>query len=151
MSEQLKFVASMFKMAMNEFDMVMGPESIQTIFRLIGERQGKAIEKRMKEKFNIDEWTPEKFAEFLVKDVFNPALGEGGAEVSVSGDELTIKFMVCPFERAGIDISKKYYCTYTEGLTEQSAKEAFGEAEIISEKLKSEGQPHCTLKIKIKK
>lgn len=32
---QLKFIASMFKMAMEEFNSVMGPETIQTIFRLI--------------------------------------------------------------------------------------------------------------------
>ena len=151
MSEQLKFLASMFKMCMSEFDMVMGPETIMTIFRLIGERQGEAIEKRMREKFNVKEWTPSDFANYIVKDVFEPALGEGGAEVIVSSDnELIIKFKICPFEKAGIDISKKFYCTYTEGLTENSAKKAFGDAEIISEDLKSNGAPICTIKIKIK-
>ncbi|TFF88734.1 MAG: hypothetical protein EU549_02475 [Promethearchaeota archaeon] len=135
---------------MHEFDMVMGPESIQTIFRLIGERQGERIEKRMREKFDIDEWTPEIFAKYIVEDVFEPALGEGGAEVKVEDDVLVIKFKVCPFERAGMDITKKYYCTYTEGLTENSAKMAFSNAEIIDEKLKSEGEPDCTIRIKIK-
>ena len=150
MSEHLKFIASMFKMCMSEFNMVMGPESIQTIFRLIGERQGEKIEKRMKEKYKVDKWTPEKFAELIVNDVFNPALGEGGAEVTVSGNEIIIKFIICPFERAGIDISKKFYCTYTEGLTENSIKQAFGNAEITNEELKSDGAPNCTIKITIK-
>ena len=45
---QLKFIVSMFKLGMEKFDEVMGPESIQTIFRLIGEHQGEEIEKRLK-------------------------------------------------------------------------------------------------------
>ncbi|MHA1270062.1 MAG: methanogen output domain 1-containing protein [Candidatus Helarchaeota archaeon] len=151
MPDQLKFIASMFKMCIKEFDAVMGPESIQTIFRLIGERQGEAIEKRMREKFNVDKWTIDKFTEYLIKDVFMPALGEDGAEITITDDnELIIKFKICPFEKAGIDISKKFYCTYTEGLTENSAKKAFGNAEIIDEKLKSDGAPECIIKIKIK-
>ena len=40
----------MFSEAMNEFDNVMGPETIQTIFRLIGENHGANIEQKIKEK-----------------------------------------------------------------------------------------------------
>ena len=106
----------------------------------------------MKEKFGVSEWTPEKFAELIIKDVFNPALGEGGAEVNITGDnELTIIFKICPFEKAGIDISTKFYCTYTEGLIETALKHAFNDIEIVNEELKSEGAPQCTIKIKIKK
>ena len=49
--KQLKFISSMFSMAMDEFDKVMGPETIQTIFRLIGENQGAVVEQRLKEKY----------------------------------------------------------------------------------------------------
>lgn len=146
---QLKFIASMFQMVMKELDNVMGPESIRTIFRLIGERQGEEIEKRMKEKFNIDDWTPEKFAEKLIKDVFDPALGEGQAEIKIEGNELIISLGVCPFKRAGIDTSNKFYCTYTEGLIETVAGKALGDVNFTSEDLISQGKPCCTFRIKL--
>ena len=69
--KQLKFISSMFSMAMDEFNNVMGPETIQTIFRLIGERQGEAVEKRVKEKNNVDKWTPELFQEISKCVFFN--------------------------------------------------------------------------------
>jgi len=151
MSEQLKFIASMFKMCMQEFYNVMGPESIQTIFRLIGERQGATVEQRMRERYNVDSWTPQKFAELIVKDVFDPALGTGNSEVKIEGDEIIIIFKVCPFDRAGIDISSKFFCTYTEGLVETSLAKAFGNIETVKEELKSDGAPECIFRIKIKK
>lgn len=146
---QLKFIASMFRMVMKELDNVMGPESIRTIFRLIGERQGESIEKRMKEKFNIDEWTPEKLADKLIQDIFEPALGEGQAEIEVKGDQLVISLGVCPFKRAGIETSNKFYCTYTEGLIETVAKKALGDVSFAIEDLVSEGEPCCTFKINL--
>lgn len=146
---QLKFIASMFQMVMKELDNVMGPESIQTIFRLIGERQAESIEQRMRDIFNIDEWTPEKLADKLIQDVFEPALGEGQAEIEVGEDQLVISLRNCPFQRAGIETSNKFYCTYTEGLIETVAKKALGEVSFASEDLISEGKSCCTFKIKI--
>ncbi|MEJ2251153.1 MAG: methanogen output domain 1-containing protein [Candidatus Lokiarchaeota archaeon] len=148
--EQLKFIASMFRMAMKEFDNVIGPESIQAIFRLIGERQGETVEKRMREKFNIEKWTPEEFADKFIKDVLEPALGKEKSEITINGNQLFVKIKVCPFKRAGIDISDKYYCTYTEGVIDYAAKNAFGSTELITEDLISEGNQCCQYKIKIK-
>jgi len=147
--DQLKFIASMFRMTMEELDKVMGPESIQTIFRLIGERRGKAIENRMREKFDVDEWTPELFAEKFVKDVLDPALGKDQSEINVEGNILKVDIKLCPFKRAGIDISEKFYCTYTEGLIDYTARNAFGEIQFQSENLISEGNACCVFKIEI--
>ena len=149
--DQLKFIASMFRMAMEEFNTVMGPESIQTIFRLIGERQGKEVEKRMKEKFNVEKWTPEEFADKFIKDVLNPALGEGQSEVEIKGDEMIVTVKVCPFQRAGIDISSEFFCTYTEGLIDTAAKEALKNTEFKTEELQSSGTECCKFKINLKK
>lgn len=146
---QLKFIASMFKMGMEQFDNVMGPESIQTIFRLIGENQGEAIEKRLKQKYKIDNWTMELFAEKLQNDVLDPALGEGQSEIKVEKNGLTVKMQVCPFKKAGIDITGKYFCTYTEGLIETVAKLALGDGEFTSVKLRSVDNCDCEFKIKV--
>ena len=147
---QLKFIASMFKMSMDEFNNVMGPESIQTIFRLIGENQGTAIEKRLKEKYKVDSWTPEKLSELLIKDVFEPAIGEDSAEIDVAGNEMTVKIKACPFSKAGIKIDDKFYCTYTEGLIDTVSKLALKDTEFKTELLQSDGKDCCQFKITIK-
>ena len=139
----LKFVASMFKMAIDEINNIMGQESLQTIFRLMGERIGEGIAKRI----NVN--TPEAFAEKFVKDVLEPALGAGGAEINLDGGELTVNLKVCPFQKAGIDISNKFYCTYTEGLVETAAKNSLGNITFKSEKLRAVDNCDCSFKIKI--
>ena len=146
---RLKFVASIFKMAMEEFSNVMGPESIQTIFRLMGERVGERVEKRMKKKFKIDKWTPEFFAEKFVKDVFEPAIGEGQVEIKINKNELIVYIKICPFQKAGIDISNKFYCTYTEGLIETAARNALKNISFKSEHIKATGEKNCVFKIQI--
>ena len=145
---ELKFIASMFRMAMEEFDNVMGTETIQTIFRLIGENQGTSVEKRLREKHNIDKWTTELFAEKFGKDVLDPALGEGNYEIKVESDGLSVLLKVCPFQRAGIDISNKFYCTYTEGLIETVVAKAFEGVSFTSEKLRATDNCDCSFKIK---
>ena len=148
---RLRFVASMFRMAMAEFANVMGPESIQTIFRLMGEGVAERVEKRMRKKFNIEKWTPELFAEKFIKDVLEPALGEGLAEIQIDGDEIKVIIKVCPFQRAGIEISNKFYCTYTEGLVETAARLALKDIEFDSEHLRATGGENCFFKLKITK
>jgi len=143
----LKFIASMFRMSMEEFNNVMGPETIQTIFRLLGEKIGESVEKRIKEKYNVNTWTPELFAEKFVSDVLIPALGPGGAEINVDGSNLNVVLKVCPFKKAGIDISNKFYCTYTEGLIETAAKKALGNVELKSLKLRSIDDCDCTFNV----
>lgn len=144
---ELKFIASMFRMAMQEFNNVMGPESIQTIFRLIGEKQGEAVEKRLKEKFKITAWSPEIFAEKFTKDVLDPALGEGKSEIHVEDQEIKVILKECPFNRAGMDISNKFYCTYTQGLIETAAKKALGSIHLETVGLRSEGKDQCNFRI----
>lgn len=146
---QLKFIASMFQMAMKEFNNVMGPETIQTIFRLIGENQGETIEKRLKEKYKIDKWTPQEVANKLISDVFEPALGEDQVEITLDGDKMDIILKVCPFKKAGIKIDNKFYCTYTEGLIDTIAQKALGNIEFNSQKLRSVDKCNCNFKITI--
>ncbi len=145
--KQLKFIASMFRMAMEELNNVMGPESLQTIFRLMGERVGERVEKRLKKEYKIKDWKPEQFAEVFVKDILNTAIGEGGAEINFKNNELLVKINVCPFQRAGINISNKFFCTYTEGLIETAAKKALGNLIFKNESLKSNGQSSCNFKL----
>jgi len=147
--KQLKFISSMFSMAMDEFNNVMGPETIQTIFRLIGERQGEAVEKRLREKYKIDNWTPELFAEKVVNDVIDPAVGVGASEIKFNSNEISVIIKDCPFKRAGIKIGNKFYCTYTEGLIETIAKKALDLSEFNSIKLRAIDNCDCSFLLKV--
>jgi hypothetical protein len=147
---QLKFIATMFHKAMAEFDKVMGKESIQTIFRLMGEDVGVSVEKRLREKYKIDSWTPQIFAEKLVADVLDPVLGEGGAEINLDGNNINVILKVCPFKKAGIDISNLYYCTYTEGLIETATKNALQNVEFHTLKLRAVDACDCQFKLQVK-
>ena len=90
--KQFKFLTSMFKMAITEIDRIMGHESLQTIFRLMGESIGESVAKRINAK------TPEEFASKFQTNVLEPALGVGGAEVTASGNEISVIVKVCPSE-----------------------------------------------------
>ncbi|MHA1272790.1 MAG: methanogen output domain 1-containing protein [Promethearchaeota archaeon] len=137
----LKFIASLFRMAIIEIRKIMGTESLQTIFRLMGESVGERVAERIKAS------NPEEFAEKLKSDVLEPVLGEGGVETSINGNEISVVLKVCPFQKAGIDISDKFYCTYTEGLIETSAKKSLGQARLKSEKLRAIDGCDCQFKI----
>ena len=137
----LKFIASMFRMVIKEIDNIMGAESLQTIFRLIGERVGENVAQR------ISASTPEEFAEKFNKDVLIPVLGEGGTEITIEGNEIHVVLKVCPFQNAGIDITNKFYCTYTEGLIETAAKNSLGVSEFKSEKLRAVDNCDCSFRI----
>ncbi|MFX1396335.1 MAG: hypothetical protein ACFFAS_04745 [Promethearchaeota archaeon] len=147
---QLKFIASIFQMAMTEFNNVMGPETIQTIFRLIGENQGATIEERIRNKYNISSWTLQELADKLITDVFDSALGQNQAVIDVNGNEMKIVLKICPFKKAGIKIENKFYCTYTEGLIETIAKKAFSDIEFESKKLRAVDKCDCIFAINIK-
>jgi predicted hydrocarbon binding protein len=148
MAEHLRFIASIFKLTTQEICNVMGPESVQTVFRLIGENQGEAVEKRLRKKYNITDWKLDQFAECLIKDVLSPALGEGKAVFTVNNGELTLKIGVCPFEQANMKISDKLYCTYTEGMIEHAFKKALKEIEFKREALIADKKEQCVFKIK---
>ena len=139
----LKFIASMFKMVISEIENVMGKESLQTIFRLIGERVGENVANR------IQASNPSEFSEKFLGDVLEPVLGAKGAEISVEGDEMSVILKACPFKEAGIDISNMFYCTYTEGLIETAAKESLGNLEFKSEKLRATDNCDCSFKLNL--
>ena len=149
MSQQLKFIAAVLKMAMKEINNVMGPESVMTVFRLMGEGQGEAIERRLRRKYKTESWKPEEFIEHFVKDVVEPALGEGLAGYEIKDGELIVRVKVCPFKRANLKISDKLYCTYTEGMVEEAFKKALGNIDFKSESLIADRQPECVFKIKV--
>ncbi|MHA1652100.1 MAG: methanogen output domain 1-containing protein [Candidatus Helarchaeota archaeon] len=149
MSQQLKFIASLFKMIIEESLNVMGPETVQTLFRLIGERQGERVEKRLKTQFKIDKWTPEDFAIKFIKEVIEPALGEGQAEYNKENDDIIINIKICPFQQANIDVSGKLYCTYTQGLVEQAFTKAIGKITFKTEQLIAENKPNCIFRISL--
>ncbi len=151
MSQQLKFIASVFKMAMKELLNVMGPESVQTIFRLIGETQGEAIERRLNLKYKPESWTPAVFVEKFINDVIEPALGDGQADYKIDDEEITIAIKVCPFKRANMKISDKLYCTYTQGMVEESFKRALENIEFEIGESIADRQDSCVFKIRVKK
>ena len=148
MAEHLRFIASIFKLTTQEILNVMGPESVQTLFRLIGENQGEAVEKRLRKKYNITDWKLDQFAECLTKDVLSPALGEGQVKYTIENGDLTLKIGVCPFERANMKISDKLYCTYTEGMIETAFKKAMKDIEFKPEALIADKKEQCVFKIK---
>lgn len=150
MSQQLKFIAAVFKMAMKEINNVMGPESVMTVFRLMGEGQGEAIERRLRRKYKTENWKPDEFVEHFVKDVVEPALGDGLAGYEINDGELVVHVKVCPFKRANLKISDKLYCTYTEGMVEEAFKKAFGNIDFKTESLIADRKPECVFKIKVK-
>ena len=142
--KQMKFIASMFRMAIKEIDTIMGAESLQTIFRLMGEGVGESIAKRINAK------TPEEFATKLQKDVLEPALGTGMAEVIVDGNEIKVLLKACAFESARIDISNTFYCSYTEGLIETAAKQSLGDINFKSLKLRAVDKCDCSFNVTLK-
>lgn len=147
--KKLKFISSIFKMSINEMNNIMGPETIKTVYRLIGERIGEGVAGRIAKKFNISDFTPENFSEALLKDVLEPVLGAGGAELTPEGGNIRVKLNVCPFEKADMDIAHKFYCNYTEGLIETAAKKAFGNAELETITLKADGKSCCEFLIRL--
>ena len=140
---QLKFIASMFRMTIAEINNIMGEESLQTIFRLMGEKIGESVVQRL----SLTSAGADIFVDKMVKEVLEPVLGSGGAEISVNGSEITVILKACPFQQAGIDISNKFYCTYTEGLIETAAKAALTNIEFKSLKLRASDNCDCEFKI----
>ena len=138
----------MFSMAMDEFNNVMGPETIQTIFRLIGERQAKEICKRLKDKYKED-WTLEKLGDVIVNNVINPAVGVGKSEFKINDGKMTITIKACPFKSAGIKISNQFYCQYTEGLIFSIAEILLGKINLDMIKLRAIDNCDCCFLLKV--
>ena len=150
MSQQFQFITTVFKKVIDESNNVMGPETVQTIFRLIGENEGDAIERRLRKKYRVENWNADDFVEHFIKDVVEPALGSGMASYSKQGNEITVKIGVCPFKKAGMRIQHKLHCTYTEGMIQQSFEKALGKkVDFQTLNLISNREPECTFKIKL--
>lgn len=150
MSEQLRFIAAVFKMAIKELLNVMGPESVQTIFRLIGEGQGDAIVRRLSLKYKTEDWTPDKFLDAFVTDVLEPALGKGEVDYKIENGEIFIDIKVCPFKRANMKIADKLYCTYTQGMVELAFKNALKDIEFTIGDCIADKRDTCGFRIKVK-
>ena len=148
--QQLKFIASVFKLAIKELNNVMGPESIQTIFRLIGEAEGERIARVLTKKYKVDKWESNDYLNKMVKDVIIPTLDEENVQFKIENDEFTLKLGKCPFRRSGLAIYDKFYCTYTEGMIETAIKKALGDIEFKTDSLIADKASHCTFKIKLK-
>ncbi|MHA1378129.1 MAG: methanogen output domain 1-containing protein [Candidatus Helarchaeota archaeon] len=146
--QQLKFIASVFRMAVKELYNVMGPESIQTIFRLIGEGQGERIHRVLSKKYKKDNWDPKEYTEKVIKEIIIPTLDEENVNYNIDGNVITIKLRQCPFQRAGMNITNKLYCTYTEGMIETAFKKAVPNSKFSTESLKAERAQNCIFKIK---
>ena len=76
-------------------------------------------------------------------------MGEGGAEINLDGNSVDVILKVCPFKKAGIDISNRYYCTYTEGLIETATKTALKNVEFQTLKLRAVDNCDCQFKLEI--
>jgi len=144
-----RFITRVFVLLMNRLDAVAGRDTIRAVFRLVGETVGERVEKRLREKYNVASWNPEKFAELVAKDVIAPVVGDRCVSYEGNEEEARITFTACPFEKLDLDITTKFYCTYTHGLIEEAARRAFGEeVKVEAESLKSEGADRCSFKIK---
>ena len=93
--------------------------------------------------------TTKKYAEKFLKEVLEPALGTDGAIISIDGNNMRVTLKACPFQKAGIDISNKFYCTYTQGLIETAAKESLKNIEFKSDKLRATDNCDCSFNIQI--
>lgn len=152
MSENLerlhRFITRVFALLMSRLDAIAGRETVRTVFRLVGESAGERAERRLRERYNVKEWTLEKFVELLAKDIIAPAIGEENVSFRGDSEEAEVTFTVCPFEVLKFDITSKFYCTYTHGLIEEAARRALGKVAVEAEGLRSEGAERCTFKIR---
>ncbi|MEM1512880.1 MAG: methanogen output domain 1-containing protein [Candidatus Jordarchaeales archaeon] len=152
MSEDLerlhRFITRVFALLMSRLDAIAGRETVRTVFRLVGESVGERVEARLRKKYGVDSWTPEKFVELLAMDIIAPAVGTDNVSFESSGGEMKVTFTVCPFEKLNFDITSKFYCTYTHGVIEEAARKALGDVEVKAEKLRSEGADKCVFTIR---
>ncbi|MBD3351449.1 MAG: hypothetical protein GF364_08175 [Candidatus Lokiarchaeota archaeon] len=141
--KQLKFIASIFNLALEEIQDTLGFETLTMIFRRVGEVSGKKIAERFNGQYNnIDE-----FGKLLIDFVINPVIGEGKGHISKEGDNLIVKLDACPYKKAGgfpIE-DMRFFCHYTEGMIDTAIKTAFPDDEFKTtpDKLIASGCEHC--------
>ena len=138
---QLKFIASIFNMSLQEIRDTLGFETLTMIFRRVGEKAAENIVKRLTGKFT----SIEEFCSLLVDDVFAPVIGEDMASYAIDNDKITFTLKACPYKKAGgypiQDMS--FFCHYTEGLIDHAVKTAFPSKSFFTEPVHLISQAGC--------
>jgi hypothetical protein len=143
---QLKFITTIFSMSLKEIKDIMGFETLTMIFRRVGEAAGENVVKRLQGKYSsIDE-----FANLLISEVIEPALGEGNGKVSVEGGKVIIDLAACPYKVAGMPIKDmSWFCEYTEGLFDSAIRGAFPDYKVETRSPEKIAQECATCKFEI--
>jgi hypothetical protein len=119
---QLKFIANIFQISLDEIKLTLGEEALTMIMRRVGESVGEKIAARLKGKYT----TVQEFCNLVIKDVMEPVVGAGKATAIVTGNDIKFVLESCPYKKAGFPIMKMgFFCNYTEGLIDSSVKAAF--------------------------
>ena len=128
---QLKFIANIFKMSLQEIKETLGFETLTMIFRRVGEAAAEKIVKRLNGKYtSVDE-----FCNLIITQVIEPVIGEGKGGYKVDGNKITFELQACPYKKAGGFPIKdmEFFCHYTEGLFDESLKLAFPDKNFYME------------------
>jgi hypothetical protein len=146
---QLKFIANIFQISLDEIKLTLGEEALTMIMRRVGESVGEKIATRLKGKFT----TPQEFCNLVIKDVIEPVTGAGKAKATVEGNNIKFVLDTCPYKKAGFPILKMgFFCNYTEGLLDNSFKVAFPGIKYSIEQptqlISKEGCTSCVFNIK---
>lgn len=140
---QLKFISSIFNLALNEIEETLGFETLTMIFRRVGEASGENIAQRFKGRYsNIGD-----FMKLVMENSINPVIGEGKGSFTVDGENISVSLAACPYKQAGgfpIE-DMKFFCHYTEGMLERAVQEAFPDKNYIlkTEELISDACQNC--------
>jgi hypothetical protein len=128
---QLKFIANIFKMSLNEIKETLGFETLTMIFRRVGEAAAASIVERLKGKYN----TIDEFCALIISNVMEPVIGESKASFNIDGNKISITLDACPYKKAGgFPITEMdFFCHYTEGLIDESLKLAFPDKTFFTE------------------
>ncbi|MBD3351451.1 MAG: hypothetical protein GF364_08185 [Candidatus Lokiarchaeota archaeon] len=141
--KQLKFIASIFNLALNEIQDTLGFETLTMIFRRVGEASGLSIAEKFKGRYT----TIKDFGNALIRYVINPIIGDGKSQLIEEGDKIIFKLDACPYKKAGgfpiQDMS--FFCHYTEGMIDTAIKTAFPDLNYQTNpaKLIANGCEHC--------
>ena len=147
--KQLKFIANIFNMSLNEIRETLGFETLTMIFCRVGEASAENVVKRLKGKYE----TIEEFGQLLIENVIEPVLGENKSTVENSEGKVKISLDACPYKRSGgFKIQEMgFFCHYTEGLFDNAYKLAFPDKTVFTEPvgLIADKCKNCTFDIEI--
>lgn len=144
---QLKFISSIFNLALHEIEETLGFETLTMIFRRVGEASGENIAKRLQGTYS----SVEEFMNLVMENTIAPIIGKGKGSYSVEGDKITVILEACPYKKAGgFPIEEmKFFCHYTEGMLETAIKTGFPDKnyEFKTDELISDACQNCKFSI----